>query len=318
MMRHLQLGASLYVPATRHDLLPLGNGQKYPFLRSLIFCTEDAIAEENLGRALAHLEAILPRLERVAMLRFIRVRSPQVLRSLLQMDGIERIDGFVLPKITRHNLDRYLGQIPTALAFEVMLTLETIETFDVAEMIALRQMLITHPERGRILSLRIGGNDLFQLLGMRRPRGRTLYETSLRTTIGQMVTIFRPHGFNLTAPVFEYLDSPEVLAQEVEEDLAHGLFGKTAIHPEQVVQIESRYRVSASDLLMADKLLAEHAPAVFRSHDAMCEVATHRTWASAIQERARLYGVHPEVSAPASFTERGKVAARPTPIGSSR
>jgi citrate lyase beta subunit len=292
MTRFLSLGASLYVPCTRSDLVPIANRRKYPFLRSVIFCTEDAIRSEDLPRALDNLAALLPQLEPVELKRFVRVRNPTVLRSVLQMDGVERLGGFVLPKVTRHNLEQHLPAFRCSHRFDLMLTLETIEVFDTGEMSALRELLLKPPFRDRILSLRIGGNDLFNLLGMRRPRGLTVYQTPLGSTIGQLVTTFRPHGFNLTAPVFEYLDRDWVLAREVRRDLTQGLFGKTAIHPRQVPLIERQYRVEASELQMAERILEESAPAVFRLHGAMCEPATHRRWAELVRERARLYGVH--------------------------
>jgi len=214
-----------------------------------------------------------------------------VLRSLLGMDGVEHLTGFVLPKVTAANLDDYFDLLPPSGVFEVMLILETAEVFDAAAMRALRERLSHDRYRRHILSLRIGGNDLLNLLGLRRGRDRTLYATPLRGTIAQLVTTFRPHGFNLTAPVFEGIDRPEVLAREVERDLDHGLFGKTAIHPDQVPIIEARYRVAAEDLQAAERILEEAAAPVFRLNGTMCEPATHRTWATLIYERARLYGV---------------------------
>src|SRR5262245_25168395 len=292
MTRFLQLGASLYVPATRDDLALIANRRKYPFLRSVIFCTEDAIREADVPRALDNLQRLLWHLEPVELLRFVRVRNPAVLRSLLQIEGVERLSGFVLPKVTPANLEDYLPAFTSGHDFDVMLTLETVEVFDPGQMIELRQLLLHPPYRDRVLSLRIGGNDLFNVLGMRRPRGRELYRTPLGTTIDTLVTTYRPFGFSLTAPVFEYLDQEKVLLREVRSDLAHGLFGKTAIHPRQVPLIESQYRVKASDLHMAERILDETAPAVFRLHGAMCEPATHRRWAMLTLARARLYGTH--------------------------
>jgi citrate lyase beta subunit len=291
MTRFLQLGASLYVPATRPDLVAIGNRLKYPALRSVIFCTEDAIRAGDLPLALANLEAALRRFEPAPLLRFVRVRGPAVLRRLLQMDGVRRLTGFVLPKVGLHNLEEYFALLEGEDSFEVMLTLETAPVFDPAAMATLRGQLLRDCYRRRILSLRIGGNDLFGLLGMRRPRARTVYATSLGPLIAQLVTTFRPHGFNLTGPVFEYLDRSDVLAREVRQDLAHGLFGKTAIHPGQVPVIEAQYRVEARDLEAAEGVLAEGAPPVFRLHDAMCEPATHHTWAALTHARALLYGV---------------------------
>jgi citrate lyase beta subunit len=289
--RSLELGASLYVPATRNDLVPLANRAKYPKLRSVIFCTEDAVAERDLVRALRNLERLLPRLEACGLLRFVRVRNPRVLASVLRMDGAAALNGFVLPKISRANLDEYLAAFHDADRFDLMLTLETIEAFDPRRMAELRDTLLEDRCRHRILALRIGANDLFRLLGMRRPRRRTVYQSPLGVTIAQLVTTFRPHGFALTGPVFEYLDSTALLEREVRADLAHGLFGKTAIHPEQIDVIERQYRVSPGELHMAERILAGDAPPVFRLRGAMCEPATHRPWAAFIHERARLYGV---------------------------
>jgi len=289
--RFLELGASLYVPATRPDLVALANRHKYPSLRSIIFCTEDAVAEKDVPLALFQLEEMLCRLEPSGLMRFIRVRNPAILRTLLQMDGVDALTGFVLPKVTHHNVDEYFDAFRPADRFDVMLTLETIDAFDSRRMAGLRDLLLQKHIRRRILSLRIGGNDLFNLLGMRRPRGRTIYQTPLAITIGQLVTTFRPHNFNLTAPVFEYLNSPRVLEREVRHDLTQGLFGKTAIHPRQVPVIEANYAVAARHFAMAEEILAHAAPPVFRMNGAMCEPATHRRWASLIVERARLYGV---------------------------
>lgn len=289
-MKHFHLGASLYVPTLREDMVEIGNRWKYPELRSVIFCTEDSVKEEDLGRALERLSSALRRLEPANMLRFVRARNPAVLREILQMEGIGKLDGFVFPKVNRELFSEYWAALPAGHGYQVMVTLETIEVFDPGEMMALRQALL-HPEvRGHILSLRIGGNDLFQLLGMRRNRRRTVYESPIGQTISQLVTFFKPHGFNLTAPVYEYLDAPQVLAQEVEQDLDHGLFGKTAIHPDQIPVIEKGYQVRPDELEVARKILEAAAPAVFRMQGAMCEPATHRAWATMIDARARIYG----------------------------
>lgn len=291
MTRFLQLGASLYVPATRSDLTAIGNGAKLPELRSVIFCTEDAIAPGQVPEALRRLDAALRRIEPSPLLRFVRVRSPEVLRSVLQMDGVDRLTGFVVPKATHRNLGDYLDLLAPEDPFEIMVTLESAEVFDAHEMIQLRDLLQQEASRRRVLSLRFGGNDLLQLLGMRRSRNRSIYQTPLGAVIDRLVTTFRPHGFNLTGPVVEYLDQPRALAREARLDVAHGLFGKSAIHPAQVPIIEEQYRVSARDFEAAQRILDADAPSVFRHQEAMCEPATHRAWAQIACERARLYGV---------------------------
>lgn len=290
-MDFLRLGASLYMPATRPDMLAVGNGAKFPGLRSVIFCTEDAVGPTDVPRALHQLESILPRLEPAPLWRFVRVRNPAVLRRILHMDGAGNLAGFVLPKVTRRNLDEYFAAFSDDIPFRVMLTLETAEAFDAREMAALRDAIVQDGYRRRILSLRIGGNDLLQLLGLRRPRNHTIYATPLGAVIGQLVTLFRPLGFNLTGPVFEGLSRNDVLARETRKDLAHGLFGKSAIHPDQVPIIQAQYQVNRRDLLAAEQILDVAAAPVFRCQRTMCEPATHRLWAELIVERAKLYGV---------------------------
>ncbi|MFC7419799.1 HpcH/HpaI aldolase/citrate lyase family protein [Iodobacter arcticus] len=286
------LGASLYVPATHKDLQQIADGELLGELRSVIFCTEDAVAESELSYALFSLSLVLQQMvERPTTERFVRVRNPEVMKRVLAMPGVEKLTGFVLPKITHHNFDSYFRQVRKT-HFMLMPTLETVEVFDDAEMKQLRLCLERPGVRDHILALRIGGNDLLALLGIRRPRHVSIYRTPLGAVISKLVTIFRPYGFVLTAPVFEHLDNPTLLAQEVEEDLAHGMVGKTAIHPSQVALIEQHYRVQHRDVDVALKIIDEASPAVFRMHDSMCEVATHRAWAHGVLEQARVFGIH--------------------------
>lgn len=291
-----ELGASLYVPATRADLDLISRGERLAQMRSLIFCTEDAVNDSELGFALDNLRNALATMRCLSpRMRFVRVRNPAVLAAVLAMPGVEGLDGFVLPKATRAVLPEYLSLL-RGHHHLIMPTLETREVFEEHEMIALRRMLERDTVRERVLTLRIGGNDLFSLLGMRRPRGRTLYQTSLGLIIARLVTTFRPSGLNLSAPVFEYLEDTQTLQREVEEDLAHGLIGKTAVHPDQVPIIEACYRVHAADLEMAELILSQDAPAVFRMHDAMCEPATHRNWAQRLCKSASCFGLHESTS----------------------
>ncbi|QGU33369.1 HpcH/HpaI aldolase/citrate lyase family protein [Thermochromatium tepidum] len=288
MLDAYRLGGSLYVPATHRDVLNIANGLKWPELRSVIFCTEDAIAPRALESGLTRLGACLEAMEpRPSLLRFVRVRSPEVLARLLALPGIEKLDGFVLPKFDLSNADRYL-EYWDASNHLYMPTLETRDTFDPARMVALRDYLLERGSHERILALRIGGNDLLSLLGMRRPRDRTLYRTPLGQTIAQLVTCFKPYGFQLTAPVFEHIDHPELLREELGEDVAHGLCGKTAIHPSQLPLIEESFRVSPTDLEAARRILAESEQAVFKFGGSMCELATHSSWARHILDRTAL------------------------------
>jgi citrate lyase beta subunit len=289
---HKSMGASLYVPANHKDLLEVANGEKLPQARSVIFCTEDSVADRDLGWALFNLSVALENmLPQVAAERFVRVRSPEVLTRVLAMPGVHKLTGFVIPKATRHNFETYYRLVRDT-DHLLMPTLETAEVFSESEMEALRDVLQSPGVRGRIRALRIGGNDLLALLGLRRPRGMTIYRTPLGPVIARLVTIFRPHGFLLTAPVFEHLDLPELLDQEVTEDIAHGMIGKTAIHPTQILPIEEHFKVKPQDLAVARAILDENSPAVFKMGESMCEVATHRAWAERLVAQSHMFGAH--------------------------
>ncbi len=284
------MGASLYVPANHKHLASIANGEKLPQARSLIFCLEDAIADRELSWSLFNLSVVLANMRAdIAAERFVRVRNPDVMARVLAMAGSEKLTGFVLPKVTRHNFETYFRLVRDT-DHVLMPTLETAEVFSDSEMQLLRAVFEAPGVRHRILALRIGGNDLLALLGLRRPRGMTIYRTPLGPVIARLVTTFRPYGFSLTAPVFEYLDLPELLDQEVLEDLAYGMVGKTAIHPTQIAPIEQHYKVRPQDLAVARAILDEASPAVFRMDDAMCEVATHRAWAERLVEQSHRFG----------------------------
>jgi len=297
-----ELGATLYMPATRDDLADIGNARKYPELRSIVYCTEDAVRERDLDDALASLERQLPALEHGVNrpLRFVRPRNPRVLERVLAMSGVFALQGAVLPKVTLADVDAWatlLRGVPLA----VMVTLETPDVFDA-----------THPERMRdallasglqLACVRVGGNDLLGALGLRRVRGVTAYDTALGGVIDRVVQAFRPHGVNVSAPVYDVIDDPRTLEREARLDLARGTFGKTIIHPVQAPIVHAAYRVDQLDLDCAEAILQDDAPAVFRLHGRMCEPSTHRGWAIGIVERARVYGtVHaPPAPEPSAF-----------------
>lgn len=295
-MKHFRLGASIYVPSTRDDISLIANEKKISS-KSVIFCTEDSVAESDIPKALSNLESMLSNIERSEkMLKFIRVRNPDVLKSVLEMNGVEKIDGFVFPKITASNFGDYMIQFKNTghqkSDFSIMPTLETKEVFSNSEMDNLKNILLKPEYKDKILSLRIGGNDLLNVLGVRRSRYRTIHESPLSVTISNLVTLFKPHGFNLTSPVCEFLHDTELLKKELPMDLEFGLFGKTAIHPDQIPIIESAYCPSEHEMEMAEAILKEDAPAVFGMHGTMCEPATHRNWAKEIFERAKIYGIY--------------------------
>lgn len=282
MLKPALLGAALYMPATHPKLEQAFAGCAGSAPSAVIACTEDAVAEGDVETALQHLASTLLHLPAKATrpLRFVRVRNTEVLRQLIAMPGSERLHGIVIPKADQTSLPAYL-RLLAATDWLIMPTIETLDAFDPAAMRALRKQLLAPTVRPRCLALRFGGNDLFSLLGMRRPRDCTLYDTPLGTLVGQLVLTFRPHGIAMTGPVFEYFDTPHLLEAEARQDRQMGLVGKSAVHPDQVALIESAFGVSQRDRATATAVIEQGAKAVFKFDGAMIEPAVHRQWALA-------------------------------------
>ena len=290
------LGATLYMPATRPDVLDVIRGAKQPGLRSVVICLEDAVGQADVIAALGRLRNVLRMMGACECrffskpLVFVRPRDPEMAAMLNDWPEISVINGFVLPKLSLASLSRWA----TAVARPTLLLMPTLETSDVYSPAAMVELGTAMREEfgDRILALRIGGNDLMGCLGLRRNRATTLYDTPMGYVIPMLAGVLGAQGFSLTAPVFEQLATPEVLQRELELDIAHGLIGKTAIHPSQISQIHDAFRVSIDDLNCATLIVNDRAPAVFKHGGAMVEPATHYRWAVKIIERAKWHGVN--------------------------
>lgn len=296
------LGATLYMPATRTDISSAILEGTIPGLRSLVVCLEDAVSEDDIPQAEANLQALCASLSRAKTahgnqhwpLVFIRPRHLRMAKWLVEHVDLSPIDGLVLPKFTQASLSGWWDVMQdTHLC--MMPTLETEEVFDVLQMQALATTLVAHPCHQRIIALRIGGNDLMNVISLRRPRNLTLYDGPMGYVVKMLVSVFAPRDFALTAPVCEHIDDHAIMDRELALDIAHGLVGKTAIHPNQIETIEKALMVSSGEHSDALRIL-NSTQAVFKSQGAMCEPATHRRWAAAILSRAQYYGMTGERS----------------------
>lgn len=292
-----RLGATLYMPATRHDIADIVLNNRIEGLRSLVIDLEDAISEAEIPIALTNLRRVLQRLSAAKSatsgdewpLVFIRPRHLAMSKLLIEREDLGSIDGLVLPKFTLASLPAW-WEIIQHTSLNIMPTLETEEVFDVAQMRELAVALAEHPCHERVIALRIGGNDLMNVISLRRPRNLTLYDGPMGYVIKMLVAVFSARDFALTSPVCEHIDEQNVLEKELTLDIAHGLVGKTAIHPNQIATIEQALRVSSADHEDALRILNSRQ-AVFKSQGAMCEPATHRRWALRVLEQAQIYGI---------------------------
>lgn len=283
-----QLGATLYTPALHPDLLAIITGKKYPHLKSVVVCLEDAIAEKERDAAFSALVEVNAKRAHTPTdappLVFIRPRNVSMGAELVRALDLTHITGFVLPKFTMDCVREWESVLHDT-ALLVMPTLETADVFDVTAMTALAKRLDHSALRPHLLALRIGGNDLLSTLSLRRPRDLTLYDGPLGYVVSMLVATFGVRGFALTSPVLEHFDQSHVLANELLRDRAHGLVGKTAIHPSQLDAINAAFNVTVNEYVEAVKIRDANC-AVFQSDGSMCEPATHMKWANQIIDRA--------------------------------
>lgn len=288
MISPYSLGATMYVPATINDLLKVINGQKYSQFTSIVICTEDAVTDKELSFALSNLKASLLELSSSNIQLFIRPRNIVVAQEIIRTCNLAAIKGMVLPKFTLDNMNAWANTLMLAPHLLWMPTLEDESVFEVSKMQTLAEKLLSL-YKDKVLMIRIGGNDLFKCLGLRRPRGVTIYETPLGYTLKMLSTIFLSKGIKLSSPVFEHITDIDTLGKELEQDLNHGFVSKTAIHPSQVEIINSALKVSPMELSEAESIISAEQ-AVFKLNNSMAEPSTHKAWAINTLERAESLG----------------------------
>ncbi len=276
------LAPMLYVPADRPDLAALLSGERDLGICSIAVCLEDAVRAENRSDAAMQVCRTLEKLEHIPRPVFIRPADEDAFDRLLEHLPVDRIAGFILPKATVAAI-----HVWTERSYGLHTILPILETREVLDPMARRdlaQACAAHPSV--IPGVRIGANDLFrQLGGLRRPPGRTIYETPVGHVIDGLLETFCAHGISLCAPVSDRINDLATLLREVEEDIQRGLFAKTAVHPKQVHAIWAAYLPAAGEVAEARQILDPDAPAVFGSNGDMLEPACHGEWARRLLER---------------------------------
>lgn len=280
------LAPMLYTPADRPDLAAVLGGRRDLGICSVAVCLEDAVRPQDRQDAAVALCGILSSLEFVPRSIFIRPADVAALEWLIEHLPLEHISGFILPKATVAKIHLWVER--SAGLHTLLPILESREALDPVGRRELAQACAAHPPI--IPGARIGANDLFSLLGgLRRPPGRTIYETPVGRVIDELLEAFSTHSVRLCGPVFDRIQDLETLAREVSEDIHRGLYAKTAITPNQSKGIWECYRPNALELEEARCILVPEAPAVLSLHGGMLERACHSAWALRLVEREALH-----------------------------
>lgn len=244
------LGATLYCPGTRPDLVGAVHKQAARGCLSMVLCLEDSVADDEVERAEDAVVAALAELHREQLgdlapdaapqpvpLLFVRVRTPEQMRRVAERAGssLDVLSGFVLPKF--ENQDGHADRFFTALheiherhdqgggdgrrRLRVMPILESpvmihAETRTTA-LEGITEVLQRH--RDDVLAVRIGATDLSSAFGLRRSRDLTIYDVGVvASMIGDIVNRLGRHdrGFVISGPVWEhYADTERLLRPQL-------------------------------------------------------------------------------------------------------
>lgn len=314
------IGALMYTPASDPKIACDLQNKKFVGLKSLALCLEDSIGDGGLCLAEQKLLDTLRKIQHAIKqgsltseetpLLFVRVRSIEQLERIYEQMGssADILCGFILPKFNLSNAKIY-SAIITKINQDRIRPLYVMPIIESPSIINLESRLATLLQlksivdeiKSYVLNIRVGGNDLCNLFGLRRACHQTIYDiTIIKNTLVDILNIFA-RDYVVSGVVWEYFannnsDDWQIgLKKELELDKLNGFIGKTAIHPSQVPIILESLQVDQHDLSDAKKitnwdnvLLGVEKSA---SGERMNESKVHINWAKKILILAQIYGV---------------------------
>lgn len=219
------LGATMYMPGTK-DFAPKILSNAIPGLTSLVFCFEDACAEEDVPAAeentLNVLETLSLALDEGTItydhlpLIFIRVRSLEQFKAFserLTPHHLKVLTGINFPKFTSSNGDDYFRHLKTLneRLGEILYGMPIIEDASVAfketrvgELMSMKAILNKYYDY--VLQVRVGATDISSCFGVRRGVDYTIYDIMIvREALCDILNIFtRNNEYVVAGPVWEY------------------------------------------------------------------------------------------------------------------
>jgi len=284
MINAYQLGATLFVPSTHKNLDAIAMNEKFTALQSMVIDSEDGIDSDDIEIALKNIENLLRKDLPSSPLRFIRAKNVDVLKQILEFEGIEKIDGFVLAKFD-DNAKEYLHTMSKN-SFYFMPSIEGVALFNLEKLNTIREKLVEF--KSRIICVRFGAEDMLKALSLQREKDLSLYDMLLPSrVITDILLTFKPYGFDVSAPVYKYFKDEDGFKKELKYELKNGFVSKTVIHPNQIEWLRDVYRVSDIELNKAKKILDTSSVGSFKGE--MLEKTTQSNWAERIFLREKIY-----------------------------
>ena len=169
-----------------------------------------------------------------------------------------------------------------------MPSIEGKELFDIQQLQKLREILLPHQDQ--IICIRFGAQDMLRQLGLKQ--SVSIYDMLVPShIIADLITTFKPFGFDISAPVYQNFSDIEGFQKEVAYELKNGLVSKTIIHPKQIALLNKCYKVTDQELTEANAIL-EKEDGILNLNGSMGERKTQQKWAKSLMQRTLLYSTY--------------------------
>ena len=309
------VGPLLYCPANKESIADSLIKETFGRHFSLALCLEDTIgdgfvsdAENILAHSLQKLQTALEKHSFFLPKIFVRVRNAGQMKRVLNLSGSagELIHGFIAPKFSTENVNLYLEELSRLQSGrkQPLYLMPILENPAMADLRFRYEFLYSLKEtlddcEDNILNIRVGGNDLCHVFGLRRSSYESIHKIGpISSIFSDIITVFG-QNYVISGPVWEYYSGEhweEGLKQELKEDRLNGFVGKTVIHPNQIETVWNAYLVNKKDYEDACAILnwdpSSHSLVHGNVEGArMNEYNTHSHWAQKILYLSEAYGV---------------------------
>lgn len=228
------LGATLYIPCTRPDLVKDVVRMANRGASSVVLCLEDSVPDNRLEEAELNLVQALQELTNSGdganlPLIFVRVRNPEHLKKVFEQNlmNLKHLTGFVFPKFENtqnqayefveilKDINLYLNakaKIFRDLYFMPVLESPNIAYRESREIVLTGIKSVLDQNRDLALAVRIGATDISSVYGLRRSRDFTVYDIHVvASTIADIINTFGRANdeYVITGAVWEHFESGE-------------------------------------------------------------------------------------------------------------
>ena len=299
-------------------MMRLNINQKFGNKFSLALCLEDTIQDNCVAEAE---DILIDSMQKIYDTRlkkeffipkiFIRIRHSSQIKSLYRRLGAanELISGFIFPKFTPYNADRYIDELISVNSkrSSPVYMMPILEHFSIINLSQRYDILQAVKDKlgeteALVLNIRVGGNDLCHRFGFRRSSSESIHSIKPVSSIfSDIVTTFG-EDYIVSAPVWEYYGGSgwdTGLRNEIREDRLCGFIGKTVIHPRQIGIVNEEYAVYQKDLDDAVSILnwdkdSHSLVSGSISGERMDEFKTHSNWALKTLMLSKAFGIKNE------------------------